>query len=101
MGTHDPRNEEGGYGAGNLVGSSESGLRAAIESREAVDATQAGGHASKSRPADRDADLGRLAQAPAPGGAKAGTPRLDDVTQGLTPASAPRDARDDADTLDG
>lgn len=32
--------EDGGYGAGNLVGSSESGLRSAIEGREALEAAR-------------------------------------------------------------
>lgn len=101
MNTNDPRREESGYGAGNLVGSSESGLRSAVEGQRALDSAQ---QARSERPESRerrDEGLGRLADGDTPGGVRAGTPAMQDVQQGSSAPSAPRDARDDADRLDG
>ena len=58
MGSNDTRDEDGGYGAGNLVGSSTSGVRSAIEARQSVYASRARGSDDARR---ADADVGRLA----------------------------------------
>jgi hypothetical protein len=55
MAKHDPRNEDGGYGAGNLVGSSVSGLQSAIEARQAVESVGAPARDAAQR-ADADAE---------------------------------------------
>ena len=101
MNTNDPRREESGYGAGNLVGSSESGLRSAVEGQRALEtAQQARSDLQGSRDRAHDG-LGRLADGDAPVGVRAGTPAMQDVQQGRSAPSAPRDAGDDADRLDG
>lgn len=62
MNRNDPRDEDAGYGASSLVGSDRSGLRSAIEAREAVDDARRRGTDEASDDARRaDADLGRLA----------------------------------------
>lgn len=55
----DERNDDGGYGNGSLVGSDRSGLKSAIEARQAVDAARA--RADDASDVSEDADLGRLA----------------------------------------
>ena len=101
MKRNDPRGEDGGYGASNLVGSNESGLRSAMEGRRALDAARAD-ESPRSDDAKRaDADLGRLAGEGRAGGPRAGTPMLDDVIEGTSQAAVPRDARGDSDRLEG
>jgi hypothetical protein len=98
MTTHDPRDEDAGYGGGNLVGSSQSGLRSAIEARQAV--------APPGRPA-RDGAVGadaieqrtaRSDRAGVPDAAPGATPppvRVDAprASSGDDPRGTPRDAR--------
>ncbi len=57
--TRDSKQEDGGYGSSNLVGSDEAGTRAAIESREAV--RDARDHAHRNEAGAARSDLGRLA----------------------------------------
>ena len=57
--TRDLKQEDGGYGSSNLVGSSEAGTRAAIESREAV--RDARDRARSDAAGTGNSDLGRLA----------------------------------------
>lgn len=97
MNAHDPRREDGGFGGSSLVGSDESGLRSALESREAVNGTREPPQPEGG--ATGEADLGTLATDAAPGGPRGGIPTLDDVTAGTSAQSAPREARGDADDL--
>lgn len=60
MSRNDRREEDGGYGNSSLVGSDTSGVRAARESREALDAARDRAPRSDTR-SSTGGDLGRLA----------------------------------------
>jgi hypothetical protein len=101
MSARDPRDEDGGYGAGNLVGSDSSGVDSAIEARRAVEASReraAGGGAMS----QENTDLGRLADGGPRGtrgiepDATVGAASLGDRTGGTRAAAGRRDADRDS-----
>lgn len=106
--TGQERNEDGGYGGANLVGSSTSGTRAARESREALDAARERGARQEHEPS-RGSNLGRLARAATPSveapnaDAASGTGTLGETVAGTRASAgerdAERDSRDGGDSL--
>ena len=95
MSSNGERREDGGYGAPNLVGSDESGLRAAQESREAV--RQARERATDEHGHRPSLDAGAIARA------SEDSAQLDDASSATRASAGRRDAdrdpRDDGNSL--